>query len=373
MIKLKEHNLLNFLVITSAIYLVLLPFGLPHVGFMVGLFLFIYHIPDKKYAKTSFWFFLLIAYLVFLIDRGSDIKTAVNNVSSMMMFPIVIDFFRKRDPDDLLKISYTFIKVTVYCFIIETVIRYSLSILIPMADGLYRFKFHSIFFLDTNFLGLVLLVIIFYIRFLEIFFEVRKLKIFKLISIILLFLSISRAAILAWIICEFLLFRTTRKNIVKKYLQRLILLTILGCITGAALFLVLQDDPSFRSKLYILELVENSYEDFNINPIFGVGLGNSQEILGIFPHNSVLLYFLEIGAVGIGIKIILLLYIFIKSKGTGIIIFIPYFIATMSATGYATHYLYVTLAITCILMKKHIAYYKQYALSNENIGFNSNL
>lgn len=263
----------------------------------------------------------------------------------MMMFPLVIESIRKFNSIEIKRVSHQFIKITLICFTIETVIRYLWSLIVPLSEGIYRFKFHSIIFQDTNFLGLVLLVIIFYLRFNEIYFRDSSCNRLKKIAIILLFLSISRAAILAWIIGEFLLYKSNSTNILKIFFRRFLLLIVIGVFIGASVFIFFQEDPSFRSKLYILELIEENFKTYKINIVTGVGLGNAEIVMGIFPHNSLLLYFLETGIIGLLFKGIFLLFVLWKTKWYGIVVFVPYFIATLSATGYATHYLYVTFAL----------------------------
>lgn len=346
-----EHKIISFIVSSSAIYLALLPFGLPHLGFAIGFCLFLFHLKDENYPASLIWIFVLFIYFFFLIYLGSDIKTTINNLSSMMMFPIVTLLLDKFNTRRILIISESFIKFTIRCFVVEAIIRYLWSTAVPLSEGIYRYKFHSIFFQDTNFLGLALLAIIFYIRYLEIFHGIDNRK-YKLIAIILLFLSISRAAILAWIIGEILILGTNRHTLFKKLFKRVLLLSAVGFIAGTTVFVTLQEDPSFRSKLYILDLIESSYFDIRFNPLYGAGLGNSQQILGIFPHNSIALYYLETGILGLIFKAVLLIYICIKSRWRSVIVFLPYLIATQSATGYATHYLYVTLAMTTLLSHK---------------------
>lgn len=347
-----ERRIISFIVASSAIYLAMFPFGLPHVGFTLGLFLFIYHIKDRTYYKSSLWLFLIIAYSSLLIINGSDAKTTVNNMSSMMMFPIVIQLLSRYDIERILSVSRRFIKVSIICFTGETIIRYIWSTIIPLSSGFYKYKFHSIFFQDTNFLGLALLVVIFYIRFLEVFFSLN-LKKMKICSIVLLFMSISRAAILAWFIGEFLIIGSNKHTFNKIIIRRIIALFVIGSVLGTTIYVTLQDDPSFRSKLFILDLIEKTHSEFKFNPLFGAGMGNSEQLLGIFPHNSLLLYYLETGILGVLFKLFFFLYIFIRSKWNAIIVFLPYFIATQSATGYATHYLYVSLGLITLLSTGH--------------------
>lgn len=361
-----DSKLITFLVSISAIYFASLPIGLPHIGFIIGLILVLLHIRDRNNSTTIFWIFYIICFGIFYLTRGSSWKALVNNISSMLMYPIVVELLKKATKDRLVKLITYFIKYTIIAVIIETTIRYSLSTISPVSSGIYNYKFHSIMFQDTNFLGLVMLVVIFMIKYLKIFYHIKTQNRNYYIAIILLFLSLSRSAMLAWFIGELICFHMNKINFKKVLLKKMLLLTIIGGIFGSIIFISLYQDPSFRSKLYILDLMKDNYTELSKYQKFGVGYDNATEYLGIFPHNAVLVYFLDTGYFGLIFKSIFLIYIFIRTHWQGVIIFIPFFIASMSAIGYATHYLYVTLALITILsnQNKH---------QSEGIPFNSRL
>ncbi len=353
LLQFKELSLIKLIVGCSSIYLAILPVGLPHIMFFLGLALVLKNIIQKnKVSLNCAFIFVLFLYGFGYIYNGSDWKTVVNNVSSMMMMPIILEILNKYEKKYIIEISSVFIKWTIRCFIVECIIRYVLSILHPMGSGIYMFKFNSVVFQDTNFLGLSLLVVIFFIKYLQEFYKVQDLKKNYVCGIILLLLSISRAAILGWIIGEFLFRHLTSENFRKKVLMRFGILFIVGFFTGTILYTHLYDDPSFKSKLYIFEMAEDIISYYRFNTFYGVGYGNSEQILGIFPHNSLFLYYFEIGKLGLGIKILCWIFILIKSKMTAIIVLFPYLIATMSATGYATHYLYVCCALIILMTRK---------------------
>lgn len=361
MVRLRDSVLISLMVSVSAIYFGSLPIGLPHLAFVVGLILVLLHVGDRKNSKIILWIFFLICFGLFYLDRGSSWKALVNNVSSMMMYPIVIELLRKTSRQYLVELSLKFINWTVVAFVIEASIRYILSTIFPVGSGIYSYKFHSIMFQDTNFLGLVLLVVIFFIKYLKIFCGVTSQNRNYYIAIVLLFLSLSRTAMLAWFIGELICFRMKKTNFKKVLLKRIVLLSIVGIVFGTMIFLFFYEDPSFKSKLYILDLVINNYKELSQYKVFGVGYDNATEYLGIFPHNAVLVYYLDTGIVGVLAKFIFLSYILFKTHWQGFLVLIPFFIASMSAIGYATHYLYVVLALITILSNHKILHYESFS------------
>ncbi len=356
--KISETKVKNYIIGTCSLYLFILPIGLPHISFLIGIILFLLHIKDRRlYLFSTIWLGIFIIYGLFYFYLGSSWKALVNNVSSMMMFPIAYELCRNNKKNVLLKYSETFISWTIIGFLIEAIIRFVISTSHSPESGIYRYKFGSVCFFDTNFLGLALLVVIFFIKYLIIFNKLNLSKYYK-ISIILLLFTISRAAILAWIIGEFIFYNISPDKYCKTIAKRMLQLIIAGVLVGTPVFLILKEDPSFRTKLHILELAQEYFSSStNINPFLGVGYEHSEKILGIFPHNSIFLFFIETGYLGLILKIIFLGWILFKSNFQALFILLPYTLATMSATGYGCHYLYVVMAIVTILSLRQRSLY----------------
>lgn len=339
------------IVALCACYLAALPLGLPHLMFVIGFVFLVLKATSGKVSINILWLFLFVAFGVMQMIIGGDWKGMVNNVSSMMMFPITYEILRNKTKERLIELSIAFVKTTVILMCFEAVIRYPFATIMPLGEGLYRYKFHSFMFQDTNFAGLVLLVVVFFIRYLKIFYNVN-LKKYYWIGVVLLFLTVSRAAMLAYIVGEIMSFKIQPDKYIKQVSFRFILMIIIGTVAGTAIFLWLYEDPSFKSKLYILEIAEKTYDDLGVIKYIGAGYNKSEELLGIYAHNVIFLYFIETGIVGCVLKLVFLLYIMIKSKWRGLIVFFPMFIAAQSAIGYGIHYLYVILALISVLTFK---------------------
>jgi hypothetical protein len=131
---------------------------------------------------------------------------------------------------------------------------------------------------------------------------------------------------------------------------RSIIFLCIGYIIYISYFDILyQSDGSFRSKFIFFDRF-NAIFTFNWNTFLtGIGLGKSSELLGRYPHNFFLLYFIDIGIIGLSIKFIYILNILIKTKLKGLLLLIPCFIAEQSVTSYSVHYLYVILAVIVLL------------------------
>lgn len=341
----------KLIVIFCACYLAMLPLGLPHLMFVLGILYIFLKACSDRVSVNILWIFIFIIFGVFQVYIGGDWKAMVNNVSSMIMFPLAYEVLRNRDKDRLLSLGVNFIKVTIWFMSIEAVVRYVLATIMPMGEGMYNYKFHSFMFLDTNFAGLVLLVVVFFIKYLIRFHDIKSIKIYYFIAVVLLFLTVSRAAILAYIFGELIFMNISPTKYLKQIRIRLILLAIIGSIVGTTLFLWLSEDPSFKSKLYIFEVAESVYDDLGMIKYIGAGYNNSEEVLGIYAHNAIFLYLIDAGILGLLLKTVFLLYIMIKSKWHALSIFLPFFIAAQSAVGYGVHYLYVIMALVVVLSK----------------------
>jgi hypothetical protein len=141
------------------------------------------------------------------------------------------------------------------------------------------------------------------------------------------------------------------KQFKKQMKIRSALLIIIGGVVGSYLYTILSEDESFRSKVYIFDIFVDGIQ-IKDTFWFGMGIGNSKEFLGIYAHNIFLLYFLEIGFIGLLLWLIMIITILVKTNWVGLIILFPFLIAAQSAVGYGAHYLYTALAMVYLLNKK---------------------
>lgn len=332
-----------------AFYLAVAPIGIAHICFVLGILILIKDLITKTNDKSIMWIFILLVFSFNQISIGADWKSTVNNVSSMLMYVIVLNIFNRSSYYRIIDVSKCFLKFTTTILVIECSIRFILSF--PSGINLYNLKFHSFMFLDTNFCGLLILVILCLIKYLEQFQNQKGLKKIYFINIILLILTLSRAAILGFIAFSLLFYHINNHNFLKKIIFRISIFIIIGIIFGGILYKMAIEDDSFRSKLYILGLVEENKNRIKDIIVLGIGLGRGEKFLGIYPHNVFLLYIIETGIVGLALKAIFLLYILIRTHWKGLTIVIPYLISLQSATGYTSHYFYVSLALISLFEK----------------------
>jgi hypothetical protein len=106
----------------------------------------------------------------------------------------------------------------------------------------------------------------------------------------------------------------------------------------------------------------NQLPIFNI--LFGNGMGNNYEILGIGAHNIIVLHVLDMGIIGTVLWLLVQISILWKTKFKGIIIVFPFLLASMSAFSHAYPYYYSILAIIYVLEKRKIQYANNYLPAN---------
>ena len=338
----------------SGIYLNSLPIGIPHIIFVVSfLYYSCFYLIDKPKLRISFilFFLLFIFFIVFAIKSNS--LSFILQFSSLMMFPFILEFGKNTSKTVLLHISYFYIKITTYLLLVECVARYICGILWPLEPGLYRFKDYSFMFYDSNFTAHLTLVLYFFCKYLNIYHNINM-KLYRRILFILCFLTISRAGIAALMVSLMLFHNLKRNNNFFIFLFfRCIGVLCIGYIAYKFYFDSLyQADGSFRSKFIFFDRF-NSIFVFNWNTFLtGIGIGNAAEFMGRYPHSFFLLYFIEIGIIGLTIKFLYILNILIETKAKGLLVLIPLFIAEQSVTSYSVHYLYVILAVIALLEMK---------------------
>lgn len=340
-------DIVKYIVIGSSFYLAIAPIGIAHICFIVGLLLLLYSILTRRSDSSIIWLILLLFFSFFQLHIGASWKAMINNVSSMMMFIIVINILKDSSFKRIILISSSFIRFTTFLLIGECILRMALSI--PKGISLYNLKFNSFMFLDTNFCGLLILVLLCFGRYLIKFYNVYELKKFIVVDVVLLVLTLSRAAIIGYIVFEILFYNIKIYSWKSSLIKRIIILTIISTAVGSVFINIAMHDDSFNSKLYILGLVNENLPLIYDIIWTGIGYEHGQQFLGIYPHNFFLLYIIEIGVIGLIFKIGFICYCIYRTHGIGFFIVIPFMVPIQSAIGYATHYLFVTLALITLL------------------------
>ena len=97
----------------------------------------------------------------------------------------------------------------------------------------------------------------------------------------------------------------------------------------------------------------NTYPKLSLeNKLFGVGLGNSFEHLGIGAHSVIVVYGFELGWIGTIAQLWILLFMIIASRGTVIFVLFPYYVNGFSLTAIAIPLLFFFSAIITVISSK---------------------
>lgn len=282
------------------------------------------------------------------VDRTSNYLSAIIFILSILYSICFYEFF-KRIP---LAHRYRIYRGCGYIFILYL----SLELFIRIAIGnssiglLYGFK-KSLFYFDSNFTGLVIMsFLMFFLYMKNVGMEKTKVIIFLLM--ILLVLTVSRAAILATIICLFV-FINHKSFRLKAFISLMFYLVVF--FTMCILYLFddvnfLNIDGSFNSKFYIVNKAMELYEQLpHFSIMFGLGLGNFDKFTEIFAHNIFVTMFMEMGIVGTLLFLLFIAFSIRISRGAASYIWLPTFVCGVSLFGVYSPYLF--LINTAILLE----------------------
>ncbi len=207
----------------------------------------------------------------------------------------------------------------------------------------YLYKFNSFMFADSNTAGLLGMQVFFLALGFSHFHE-KSNKLLLLILFLTVLLSISRAAILATIL-SFVFIGFTKS----KYFYRLMpLLVICVVLAAAGVYIYFLDDPSNQERFSIfLNAKDYILDSASLTELFfGIGLGNSIEVIGQAAHNILLTHFLELGGVGFLVFFIFFVYVSFFGKEAFKYVILPAFIVGLSYYMYAgTPFLFIPIAL----------------------------
>lgn len=361
-----NDSLLWIFVVFSGFYINLLYIKPVYIAISLGVIGYIFLemktfkniIWDKLSIFTIIWTIYMCISFVFI--RGY-IGTTLNSIMSVFTYFIGVQYLKNRDENRILKISRDFINISIVLLIIEAAIRISH----PRVDDLsfYRYKFNSIMYEDSNYVGIFIICLFFYSIYLSKYKDEKYIW-QKIVLFLLCIVTVSRAAIIATLgmiitLKVFDILYNIAKRLTKKQKITIIIITsliiIILCLLGVDFLL---RDGSFRSKFYIAELAIKHLKNSSVNQIlFGVGFGKTYNYIGIGAHNIVIAYALESGIIGLIFFIMFTIMIAIKTNGKSLIITIPFFIAGMSLAGFTLPFLYIIYAMIYTLEMKEVDLY----------------
>lgn len=278
-----------------------------------------------------------------------DPSSFIGIVFSILFFFATIFLLKKsRDRKELIFYGESFIRFSTLLLIVEAawrmthpqrVIDLNKGDVTDQVPWIYQYKFGSIMFGDSNFVGLFIIVILFFAIYLTT--ETGKsYRLLKWILVSLLFVTFSRsawiAAILAWLIIKY----------VKKVSVRAVVGVILISIAIFISLKLVASDMSFLSKFEILRGFSWYLSQASLTQLlFGIGFGNTFDLLHIGAHNVLITFAMESGVIGCGIFIFLVYSLWRVTKGKGKYVIVPYIVASLSAFSHANPYFFVAIAL----------------------------
>jgi len=217
-----------------------------------------------------------------------------------------------------------------------------------VSDNFYLYK-ASLFFFDSNFAGIEILCL------LAIMFAFREAIGRKrwLLAYLLLFATFSRASIAAGI-CQLVVYKLWRWRIWTLFgllaAQGMVIGHLFTSYATQGSEAIHDIDGSLSSKFFILSLMADIYRQADAaQRIFGIGVGNLFNLAGIFAHNIVATFVLELG---IGGSLLFTVYVWILSRKCPASIYLlvlPMVINGFSLVSTTMPYFFVTLGLLAAL------------------------
>jgi hypothetical protein len=237
---------------------------------------------------------------------------------------------------------------------VESVSRLIFSPYLPatagtdVSDSFYLYK-ASLFFFDSNFVGIEILC------FLAIMFAFKK-EIGRkrwLLAYLLLFATLSRASIAAGI-CQLVIYKLWRWKAWAFFgllaAQVIAIYQLFVSYTTQGSQAIHDMDGSLASKFFILSLMTETYRRADTaQRLFGIGVGNLFNLAGIFAHNIVATFILELG---IGGSLLLAVYVWILSRkcpASIYLLILPLAINGFSLVSTSMPYFFVALGLLAAL------------------------
>jgi hypothetical protein len=237
-------------------------------------------------------------------------------LTSMLIGPTVMLLARSFPPARISRLIPRLISWVLLFLVIECVTRLIFSPYLPssalrdVTDSFYLYK-ASLFFFDSNFAGIEILCL------LALMFTFRDAIGRKkwLLAYMLLFATFSRASIAAGI-CQLIVYKLWRWRA----------WTFFGLLTAQAIIVVKlftnyitkgqeatqSIDGSLSSKFFILSLMTRIYSQADTTQrLFGIGVSNLFNLAGIFAHNIVATFVLELGIAG---SLLFAVYIWVLAR-----------------------------------------------------------
>jgi hypothetical protein len=208
----------------------------------------------------------------------------------------------------------------------------------------YNYKF-SLFFVDSNNVGLALLCLI---ALMLVFHEsVGGKRIF--FAYLLMFATISRASILA-ALCQYAIYKLWRFRrwalVVIAVVGVVAILTAMSAFVSSGPEDIQEADPSFATKLMLLQKMGDIYSEAPLQSrLFGFGAGNTEGLIAFAAHNIAVTLTVEFGIVG---SMLVMVYVWLLARSSvlaGYLLIVPILINGFSLFLPSMPYFYLVLGL----------------------------
>lgn len=325
-------------------------------GISFFLFLFIISLNGGNIPRinsVSFIPLLFSGYLFFSqLLIGVDLRPLVSPFAAPLYFALTVFYLDQLDNNVSKKLITNFIYLSVFLFLIEAYWRITHPVM-PDFDPsdsdsykwFYIYKGPGLMYIETNGLAIHIIVVLFFTLWWGEFLK-KNFLIIKVLLLLVLFLSFSRAAILSLLTGVIYFFYARKIKASTFYLCTVfaIIPLILYFMTDALIFL--NNDASTRSKFDLVDDVVKFYANSDLLSIlFGIGNYNSKKVFSLYAHNYFLVYAIEMGIVGLFFVLTQFKHFVSTSKKEILVVLIPFVVQVMSSTVIFIPYFYMISAV----------------------------
>ncbi|WP_046874077.1 hypothetical protein [Vibrio diabolicus] len=307
----------------------------------------------------------MVVYLTFGF-LNAEFNIVTNFIISLLSAFITYNLFNKKYMNSRLVLLSFFLYAVLFNF--DGVWRLlnpeldNLDKLVSLGVGFQIYKYNSVMYSDSNFVGLqnafILTSFIYLIKNNDVFTTGRN-KIISNIIVLLMLVSLcltfSRSAILGFFIFLVFLFFRGKKLLKFAFILFLPLLFLAVAIEFNHFF---SNDISFRSKFIIFDLTYNHLMSTSLyNVFFGVGLGNAVNYIGMGAHSLALTLLIELGILGLFFFSVYIFYLALVFKYDFNIVVLPFVIISFSLGSTAIPYFFVVTIFLVLVRRNKVSFY----------------
>lgn len=298
------------LAIFSGTYITKLPVSPVYFFSALGVVFFLISLSSLRVkAPANAWYEFLLVSLAMAtiglmqIDLGGNFSNIANLALGPLILVSLLVIGSKLSKSSLLIISNWHIGTSIALIAIECAYRIANPDYDYLANAFairgniddiafYAYKFNSIMYIDSNFVGLQLAILFAFICVINEKYQKVSLWVYMCV-IVLTALTLSRASLVTLVVL-YVTLKFHRASILCR-----VTIMLISIITFGVTLYIVAEDASFLSKFEILFLFKNYLDYATINELlFGVGAGQASNMLGIGAHNILVTYWVEIGLIG---------------------------------------------------------------------------